>query len=294
MNRNNRHKKGYNFDRLQKTFPAIKPFIISNKKGEPSIDFANPKAVKALNTALLFTDYHIKYWQFSDEHLCPAIPGRVDYIHYLKDLLLNTGTNSTKMILDIGTGASLIYPLLGHSLFKWNFVATDITIRSLEQAQKIVKTNKLTDSISLRHQKNKASIFNGIIKETDKFAASICNPPFYSSLEEANKATSQKIQGLTQTSEDNINKLPSKPVRNFSGKDNELWYLGGEKAFLHNYLYESSFYKEQVDWFTILVSNKKYLKSMQKSLDKLGASAIKIIPMQHGNKITRIIAWTFL
>jgi 23S rRNA (adenine1618-N6)-methyltransferase len=300
MNRNNIHKRGYDFDLLQNKYPAIIPYIITTKDGKQSINFADPKAVKILNTALLFTHYQIKYWHFSDEHLCPAIPGRVDYIHYLNDLLDKEGIKNPT-ILDIGTGASVIYPLLGQTVAKWKFVATDITQKTLEQAQKIIKTNKLDKFIKLRHQTDKSAIFKGIIKKTDSFAASMCNPPFYSSLEEANKATSQKLKGLakskkTDIAQDNglIEKKIQKPQRNFSGKNNELWYKGGEKAFVHNYLYESSFYKDKVNWFSILVSNKKNIKSMQLSLEKLGATSIKTIPMQHGNKITRIVAWTFL
>jgi len=33
---------------------------------------------------------------------------------------------------------------------------------------------------------------------------------------------------------------------------------------------------------------------MYKSLNKLGATEIKTLPMQLGNKISRIVAWTFL
>ena len=33
---------------------------------------------------------------------------------------------------------------------------------------------------------------------------------------------------------------------------------------------------------------------MVTSLEKLGATSIKIIPMHQGHKITRIVVWTFL
>jgi 23S rRNA (adenine1618-N6)-methyltransferase len=82
--------------------------------------------------------------------------------------------------------------------------------------------------------------------------------------------------------------------RNFSGTQQELWYKGGEKAFVHNYLYESSLFKTQCFWYTTLVSKKENVKSMHHSLNKLGATSIKTIPMHQGNKIMRIVAWTFL
>ena len=114
----------------------------------------------------------------------------------------------------------------------------------------------------------------------------MCNPPFYKNETEANQATLQKQIGLKQ---------PANSVsRNFAGQATELWYNGGEKAFLHNFLYESSLFKTQCSWYTILVSNKANLKSMYASLEKLEAKQIKTLPIQIGNKKSRVVAWTFL
>jgi 23S rRNA (adenine1618-N6)-methyltransferase len=114
----------------------------------------------------------------------------------------------------------------------------------------------------------------------------MCNPPFYRSEEEAMQANKRKSKGLGTSS--------NTVARNFSGKNMELWYKGGEKAFVHTYLYESSLYKTQSFCYTPLVSKKENLESMYASLKKLKAAEIKTIPMYHGNKVTRIVAWTFL
>ena len=82
-------------------------------------------------------------------------------------------------------------------------------------------------------------------------------------------------------------------MRNFSGNNNELWYVGGEKSFLHNYLYESSLFKEKSHWFTSLVSKKENVESLEKSSKKLGVKEFKVIPMSQGNKVTRIVCWRF-
>ena len=58
-----------------------------NQFGDESVDFANPAAVKALNRALLRQDYGLDYWDIPAGYLCPPIPGRADYVHYLADLL---------------------------------------------------------------------------------------------------------------------------------------------------------------------------------------------------------------
>lgn len=261
------------------------PFVFENKYQTRTIDFANPEAVKALNTALLFKDYNIGFWEFPDTNLCPPIPGRVDYIHHVADLLKSLKTNTSIHVLDIGTGASCIYPILGQAEYNWNFIATDSDKNSLEVAQKIINKNDFNNSISLRFQENDNQIFRGVLKEDDNFSVSICNPPFYKSEAEALEATSRKLRGLKREGD--------KLIRNFSGTNNELWYKGGEKAFIHNYLYESSLFKTQCVWFTTLVSRKDLVKGMYDSLKKLGATNIKTIDMGQGNKISRIVAWTF-
>ncbi len=285
MHKNNIHKSGYNFVKLCKVFPKLKEFVFENKYQTKTIDFANPEAVKNLNKALLFTHYNIKYWEFTDANLCPPIPGRVEYIHQLENLLKSYGINSNVNILDIGTGATCIYPLLGHKVYDWHFVATDIYANSLEQAQLNIDKNSLKDKIELRLQNDSSQIFKGILKPSDTFSVSICNPPFFKSETEMLQATTKKLKGLGKNGE---------RIKNFSGKHNELCYKGGEKAFVHTYLYESFLFKTNCFWYSILVSKKENVKSMYASLNKLEAVEIKTIPMQLGNKISRIVVWTFL
>jgi 23S rRNA (adenine1618-N6)-methyltransferase len=285
FHKKNKHKSGYDLDALCSFYPDLIPFVFINKYGTKTIDFANPKAVKALNTALLKTHYSINFWEFQETNLCPPIPGRVDYIHHISDVLKTSNLTENITILDIGTGASCIYPLLGNAEYNWHFVATDSDESSLKNAQKIINKNDLSHAISLRYQKDSSQIFKGILNETDTFSASICNPPFFKSEEEAFEATNRKLNGL--------NKGGDKPIRNFSGTQNELCYKGGEKAFIHNYLYESSLFKNQCIWFTTLVSKKDLVKGIHVSLKKLQATKVKTINMRQGNKVSRIVAWTF-
>ncbi len=280
----NLHQSGYDLELLCTQYPPLQKFVFVNQYGTTTIDFANPKAVKKLNRALLFTYYNLNFWDFPDVHLCPPIPSRVDYIHHLADLIKKTQSSQTPHLLDIGTGASCIYPLLGNASYQWNFTATDVDKASLTHAKKIIKKNSLQSNISLRHQNNISQIFKGIITPSDRFMATLCNPPFYGSAKEAQQANDRKQQGLKKVTGN----------RNFSGTSNELWYKGGEKAFLHTYLYESSLYKTNCFWFTTLVSKKENLKSMYTSLKKLGATQVHTITMHQGNKVTRFVAWTFL
>ena len=279
---NNIHDNGYDFDELLKANPALKAFAFENDYGNTTVDFSDPKAVKEINRSLLMAYYKIKIWEFPDENLCPPIPGRVDYIHHLNDLLKASNITSDITVLDIGTGATCIYPLLGNAVYGWSFVGTDIDLDSLDAAQDIIDDNDLDPQILLRQQFDENNILTGIIEKEDAFTITMCNPPFYKSAEEAQGANRRKTRNLGTNA-----------VRNFAGNNNELWYVGGEKAFLHNYLYQSSLFKDQCVWFTSLVSKKENVESLQKSSKKLGATEFKVIPMQQGNKVTRIAAWKY-
>lgn len=286
MHKNNIHNKGYDLSLLKAENPELLPFVFTNNYGKETIDFSKPEAVKALNTALLNTHYDITFWEFPNTNLCPAIPGRVDYIHYINDLLIESNITDTINALDIGTGANCIYPLLGNKAYQWNYVATEVNKEALKVAKTIVSKNKLEEHIILKHQPNENNIFKGVLNGTEKFTVTLCNPPFYKNETEALQATTRKLKGLGKDTD--------KVIRNFAGQAQELWYTGGEKAFLHTYLYESSLFKTNCFWYTSLVSNKDNIKSMQKSLKKLGATTVKVIEMSQGNKKSRIVAWTFL
>lgn len=286
MHKNSHHHKPYDFDLLTKTHEALKPHVFVNKYQNQTIDFSDPKAIKALNTALLFTHYKINYWTFPDENLCPPIPSRADYMHHLADLLRRSHIDAEVNLLDVGVGASCIYPLLGHAIYGWRFVGTDIDVKSLEVAQNIIDKNHLEKVIELRHQNDGQMILKGILKPSDTFTASVCNPPFYKSQAEAREASDTKWKGLGKAGESKI--------RNFSGTPKELCYAGGEKAFLHNYLYESSHFPKQCFWFTSLVSNVNHVRSMEASLKKLGATEFQVLDMIQGNKVSRVVAWSFL
>lgn len=289
----NIHRFSYDFKKLINGFPELEPFVFINEHKIESIDFSNPDAVKALNKALLICNYNIKYWDIPKNYLCPPIPGRADYIHYIADLLSDSNNGiipegETVTGLDIGIGANCIYPIIGNHVYNWSFVGTDIDENSLQNCKKIISGNpKLMDAISLQLQTEPRFIFKNIILPEDKFAFTICNPPFHASQEEATKASVRKINNLENT-------RTTKPVLNFGGQNAELWCSGGEIGFITQMIYESVKYPLNCFWFTTLVSKKDNLKSIYKTLNKVGAVTIKTIEMAQGQKTSRIVAWTFL
>jgi 23S rRNA (adenine1618-N6)-methyltransferase len=198
----NPHQGQYNFPELISICPELGQFIIPNHAGLDSIDFGEPKAVKALNRALLKKFYEIEAWDIPETYLCPPIPGRADYIHYAADLLAESWDGKIPKgkdirVLDIGVGANCVYPIIGTVAYGWSFVACDIDEGAFQSASKIVEMNpKLKALVELRFQKNSKSIFKGIVKEGERFHLSICNPPFHASLEEANAVNERKWRNL--------------------------------------------------------------------------------------------------
>ena len=64
--------------------------------------------------------------------------------------------------------------------------------------------------------------------------------------------------------------------------------------FLKKLIRESQTFSEQCRWFTSLVSKIDNVKPARKLINKLGAIETREIEMAQGNKITRILAWTFI
>ncbi len=304
----NKHRYGYNFINLAKTHPALSAFIIQNKHNQQyTIDFSNANAVKALNFALLKKHYQIQHWDFPQGYLCPPIPGRVDYIHYLADLLkdsdtsnctnINTTTKASNKVsvLDIGTGATCIYPILGAREYNWHFVASDIDPVSIKAANANIYANKnITKQINCRLQNNSANMFQGIIKKDEFYHLTMCNPPFHKSLSDAAKGTERKWQNLNKQNKNKQKINGNNNISlNFGGQKAELWCQGGEVAFIQQMIKESKQYREQVLWFTCLVSKKDHLSAIKFSLKRVKVTKFKVIKMTQGQKISRFIAWNF-
>ena len=289
----NIHQGRYDLPALAETVPELKEVIFTNAYGQLSIDFANPSAVKLLNKALLLHFYDLVYWDIPEGYLCPPIPGRADYVLHVGDLLARDHDRKVPQgaeirVLDVGTGANLIYPILGTSLFGWNFVGTEIEFQALSNAAEIIAANsRLVDKVALRYQADPLAIFQTVIEEGEYFDLSICNPPFHESAEVALQGSQRKVTNLNK-------KAPVEPVLNFGGQATELWTAGGEIGFIGRMIQESVTFQKQVGWFTVLVSKSTHLSYFQSQLDKVGAKSQRIIDMGQGNKRTRILAWSFL
>lgn len=293
MHPRNPHRFRYDFEQLISVCPELALHVQLNKFNVESIDFANPEVVKLLNKAILKQFYDIAVWDIPENYLCPPIPGRADYIHHAADLLAscNKGTIPTGQsvsVLDIGVGANCVYPIIGHKAYAWHFVGSDIDPVAIRTANQIIASNPtLKGAVECRLQSTTSNIFSKILKRGEVFDLSICNPPFHSSPEEAAGGTQRKSKNLTSGKD-------STPILNFGGQNNELWCDGGEAEFVRRMIKQSSELPDRCLWFSSLISKKENLYGIYKALKKTEAKEVRTIEMAHGQKQSRIVAWTYL
>jgi 23S rRNA (adenine1618-N6)-methyltransferase len=282
MHPKNPFNTNYNFNQLINAVPELKECIVPGKFSRKSIDFSNSKAVYLLNKSLLKWRFNLN-WSLKEGHLCPAVPGRLDYLLNVQDLIPQIEGRRIKM-LDLGTGASLIYPLLATAAFNWECVGTEIDKVAITYAKGLIRMNSNMRGTKVRRQEFKSQLLKGIMQKDDQFDVLVCNPPFYKTKSEAFAANAKKNKNLHGN---------EKVAHNFGGSPNELWYKGGEEAFLKKLASESAEYKNQILWFTSLVSKKENLRTFKRYIRKENPTELKVINLNQGNKTSQFIAWTF-
>ncbi|MDP2318939.1 MAG: 23S rRNA (adenine(1618)-N(6))-methyltransferase RlmF [Acidobacteriota bacterium] len=281
----NRFRTGYDFPRLIGGSARLAAFVAPNAYGDASIDYANPAAVKALNQALLKDAYGINEWDLPPGYLCPPIPGRSDYLHHLADLP-GIGEHRVR-VLDIGMGANCIYPLIGASEYGWSFVGTETDPVALRWAKKLVAANPaVSHLIECRLQRSPLACFNGVVEAGETFDLSMCNPPFHVSAEAVAEGNRRKRRNLGHGQ-------TKAPVLNFGGQAGELWCEGGEPGFVRRMITESAEQPGLCRWFTTLVSQSAHLPRLFHALEAVNAVDVQTLEMVHGQKKSRILAWTF-
>lgn len=270
--------------------PALAAYLKTTPDGRETLNFAEPAAVTLLNTALLQWQFGLVHYHVPPGYLCPAVPGRLDYLLYLQDLLTASFQGkkvpaAAVQLLDIGCGANLIYSILAAKALRWQAIGSDIDAKALQNAATLIEQNGLQRQLSLRQQANPQAIFHGVIQKGDYLDLTLCNPPFHDSPDAAAAGSARKQRNLG---------LDSAAPLNFAGQANELWCEGGEPAFLRRMLAESKDFAHQVYWFSTLVSKQQHLAKLQQQLQQLEATQVQVIEMSQGNKQSRILAWSFL
>ena len=117
-----------------------------------------------LTKALLSSQFRLKLPYLDEDHLCPPIPNRFFYLHWIHTQLLkiewvigercnttsNHSNNSTPPRgLDIGSGAYCIYSMLAARFFRSTMITSEIDIKSVALANANVTANHLSNMITI-------------------------------------------------------------------------------------------------------------------------------------------------
>ncbi|RHY63129.1 hypothetical protein DYB30_002127, partial [Aphanomyces astaci] len=237
-----------------------------------------------LTRALLHRDFGITTWHVPLNRLCPPLPNRLNYIHWIEDLILFSQSSyvSTEDApiwgVDIGTGASVIYPLLGHSLNQWRFLATDVDAESIEYAAANLRSNHLEHVI---HLETVADGHDAAILPTASIQRrcrhdgpvlfTMCNPPFFDSIDQAD----------------------TNPRTACTGSASEMTTPGGEVAFVTRMIQDSLLLTSQVRWYTSLIGRKSSLRPLLAILRSHGIPNMRTTEFLQGRTTRWGLAWSF-
>ncbi|KAI1451743.1 hypothetical protein F4805DRAFT_471405 [Annulohypoxylon moriforme] len=255
-------------------------------EGESNLDFANPESVMQLTKTLLKLDFGLLV-DLPMDRLCPPVPNRHNYILWLKDLIDSTRLSSdfdesTRIVtgLDIGTGASLIYPLLGCiQRPSWSFIATDVDSKSLAYARNNAQLNNMSERIRVVDRTIADRLIPLVELDLETIDFVMVNPPFYTSEVEPVDLASRKSRP---------------PNSACTGAPIEMVCAGGEVGFIRRLIDESLVLKEKVQWYTAMLGKQSSLEVLVSDLKNHGVTNYAVTTFIQGHKTRRwAIGWSF-
>ncbi|KAJ6487757.1 S-adenosyl-L-methionine dependent methyltransferase [Mycena sanguinolenta] len=281
MHPRNPYRTPPDFCELAESYPALKSHIISYSGGF-SIDFKNEASQRRLTEALLHRDFGLSL-NLPLNRLCPPVPNRLNYVLWIQDIIRTTeflGHTLPVLGLDIGTGASAIYPLLSCRLESaLSFVATDVDNFSLSCAQSNVEQNGLADRIQVFQTTPDAPIFAPLHQEPDLRADfTMCNPPFYSSREDVTTSAESK---------------EFEPNAVCTGADVEMITEGGEASFVRRMVDESVEIGERCRWYTSMLGKMSSITEIIGAIREHGIQNYGITEFVQGSTRRWAVVWSF-
>lgn len=321
--RNKYSDKPPDFSLLASLYPSFEPYIFYSRDGHPKIDWTNFNATRELTRVLLLHDHSLNWW-IPDGHLCPTVPNRSNYIHWIEDLLssdvIPNSHREGDVIkgFDIGTGANCIYPLLGASLLGWSFVGSDVTDAAVEWAEKNATNNpQITGLIEIRKVDNeeKASCSetscsgmstNGQSCKNYKGVSVDIEPSTSSSGATNIYHGPPVLLGVVKDGEkfdfcmcnppffETMEEAGLNPKTSCGGTPAEMVCPGGEQAFISRIIQDSVQLKHSFQWFTSMVGRKSNLKVLISKLWEVEVSVVKTTEFVQGQTSRWGLAWSFV
>ncbi|KZS95456.1 hypothetical protein SISNIDRAFT_452063 [Sistotremastrum niveocremeum HHB9708] len=274
MHPRNPYSKPLDFLALASGFPLLNKFLLQTSERQYVIDFKDSDAQRCLTRALLKRDFEIEL-KLHEDRLCPPV-------HIFRSEKVDNTVEEPFVLIDIGTGASSIYPLLGCSIEpSWNFIGTDVDATSLDWASTNVSANRLSHRVSLELANSSGPIFKPLfddltLKQVVGFT--MCNPPFYSNLEEV--AESKQLKEY-------------EPFAVCTGSENEMITAGGEVAFVKKMVVESLELRTRCRWYTSMLGKLSSVIKIVDFLKECEVSNYALTQFVQGTTRRWAIAWSF-
>uniref|UniRef100_UPI00398ED3AF RNA N(6)-adenosine-methyltransferase mettl16 isoform X1 n=2 Tax=Pristiophorus japonicus TaxID=55135 RepID=UPI00398ED3AF len=282
MHPRNRYKdKPPDFTYLATKYTEFQHYVHTNLTGKVSLNFKDPEAVRALTCTLLKEDFGLTI-DIPLERLIPTVPLRLNYIHWVEDLI-GSGTDESKLIrgIDIGTGASCIYPLLGATMNGWFFLATEVDDMCFNYAKKNVEQNNLSDLIKVVKVPQKTLLMDALKEESEiVYDFCMCNPPFFANQLEAKGENSR-----------NASRPPPSSVN--TGGITEIMAEGGELEFVKRIIHDSLQLKKRLRWYSCMLGKKCSLTPLKEELRQQGVPKVTHTEFCQGRTMRWALAWSF-
>ncbi|MCI4385857.1 hypothetical protein PGIGA_G00055450 [Pangasianodon gigas] len=278
MHPRNRYKdKPPDFAYLASKYPDFQKHVKTTLSGRVMLNFKDPEAVRALTCTLLKEDFGLSI-EIPLERLIPTVPLRLNYIHWVEDL--TGGQGSPRRGIDIGTGASCIYPLLGASMNGWYFLATEVDDICYNYAKRNVEQNNMADLIKVVKVPQKTLLMDALKKESIVYDFCMCNPPFFANQLEAKGVNSR-----------NSHRPPPSSIN--TGGVTEIMAEGGELEFVKRIIHDSVQLKRRLRWYSCMLGKKCSLAPLKEELRKQGVPKVTHTEFCQGRTMRWALAWSF-
>ncbi|KAG2458891.1 RNA N6-adenosine-methyltransferase mettl16 isoform X2 [Polypterus senegalus] len=278
MHPRNRYKdKPPDFAYLASKYPEFQQHVHTSLTGRVGLNFRDPEAVRALTCTLLKEDFGLTI-EIPLERLIPTVPLRLNYIHWVEDLV---GRQTPCRGIDIGTGASCIYPLLGATMNGWYFLATEVDNICFNYAKKNVEQNNLSDLIKVVKVPQKTLLMDALKEESGiVYDFCMCNPPFFANQMEAKGVNSR-----------NARRPPPSSVN--TGGVTEIMAEGGELEFVKRIIHDSLQLKKRLRWYSCMLGKKCSLTPLKEELRKQGVPKVTHTEFCQGRTMRWALAWSY-
>ncbi|XP_066940951.1 uncharacterized protein [Macrobrachium rosenbergii] len=321
MHPRNPYRTPPSFKKLAQNYVGFRAHCTYELDGKVRLNFKDPLALRELTTCLLDQDFGLKV-NIPEGRLVPTLPLRFNYLLWIEDLLNLSGCRNIQkdltIGLDVGCGATCIYPLLAAKQNGWYMLATEadkinydcsvsnvnannleshIVIQKVEQdviLKGVLESEETVNDIMMfRNHQN--SIESGSVAGMQTELSNVshrnagdgylldfmmCNPPFFGSLEETDSMNkSRKDRG--------------EPRSVATGAVQETVTEGGEVSFICQMIDESFLFREKVRIFSSMIGTKAHVKEVKDKLKSVSPAHIAAVEFCQGRTMRWGVAWTF-